>query len=94
MLNMGPGDWLGGYRYSPSSTHPGPIPRVHPSPALMVPAAPADVHGPSLNMVVGLISVDQLSLGPHFSVSGTITEVYNLLEIGRISNHSSIPGNK
>ena len=49
---------------------------------------------PQVNMVVGLISVDQLSLGPHFSVFSLMTEVYNLSEIGRINNHMYIPGNK
>ena len=45
-------------------------------------------------MVVGLISVDQLSLVPHFSGFPGMTEVYNLVKIGRINNHSYIPGNK
>ena len=33
-------------------------------PALMVPAAPADVLDPGLNMAVGLKSVAQLTSGP------------------------------
>ena len=45
-------------------------------------------------MVVGLRSVDQLSLDARFSESGGMTEVYNLVEIGRIINHCLIPGNK
>ena len=40
-----------------------------------------------LNMAVGLKSVEQLSLCVHFSGSEGMTEVYNLLKIGRINNH-------
>ena len=84
-------------RYSP----PG-----HPSPPTTpgTPLPPADVqtrmsavpHGqyPESNMVVGLISVGQLTWRSLFSGFWTITEVYNLTKIGRISNHSSIPGIK
>ena len=46
------------------------------------------------NKAVGLISVDQLSLDARISESGGITEVYNLVEIGRNNNHYVIPGNK
>ena len=49
-------------------------------------------HG--LNRVVGLISVGQLSLSVRFSEIEGITEVYNLLDIGRIINHFVIVGNK
>ena len=62
------------------------------------------LHGPvyttpralytGLNIAVGLKSVDQLTSGPYFSGSRGITEVYNLTKIGRIINHSFIPGNK
>ena len=45
-------------------------------------------------MVVGLISVRQLSLDPQISGFQGMTEVYNLLEIDRINNHLYIPGNK
>ena len=45
-------------------------------------------------MVVGLISVDQLSLDDHISRSRVLTEVYNLVRIRRIINHNGIPGNK
>ena len=48
------------------------------------------VHG--VNMVVGLKSVHQLSLSVQISGFRIMTEVYNLLEIGRINNHSFIPG--
>ena len=41
-------------------------------------------------MVVGLRSVAQLSLDGHISGFRTMTEVYNLIEIGRINNHLSI----
>ena len=54
---------LGGYRYSPSPTHPGPIPRVHPPSLarwyLSGYIAVSDLR----NMVVGLKSVAQLTLG-------------------------------
>ena len=43
-------------------------------------------------MVVGLKSVAQLTLVAHFSGFLGITEVYNLLRIRRINNHSVIPG--
>ena len=49
--------------------------------------------GPQLNSAVGLISVAQLSLDDHFSVFGGMTEVYNLVEIGKYNNHSFIRGN-
>ena len=45
-------------------------------------------------MVVGLISVDQLTLGTEISGFHGMTEVYNLLKIGRINDHSLIPGTK
>ena len=45
-----------------------------------------------LNTVVGLKSVVQLSLYVLFSGSRGITEVYNLIYIGRINNHFVIPG--
>ena len=45
-------------------------------------------------MVVGLISVEQLSLSGQISGSIGITEVYNLVRIGKIINHSFIPGNE
>ena len=45
-------------------------------------------------MVVGLKSVGQLTLDVHISGSRTMTEVYNLVEIDRITNHYCIPGTK
>ena len=47
-----------------------------------------------VNSVVGLISVEQLSLDAHFSGLTGMTEVYNLVKIGRINNHNVIPGIK
>ena len=44
------------------------------------------------NSAVGLISVAQLSLVGHFSGFQYMTEVYNLLRIGKINNHLHIPG--
>ena len=89
---MGPGEGLVGARYSPSPTLPLPPPRVHPShhrPQL--PATRAG-HVPGVNMVVGLRSVGQLSLGAQISGSRGMTEGYNLVEIGRINNHFPISG--
>ena len=45
-------------------------------------------------MAVGLRSVGQLSLGTHISGFEGMTEVYNLVYVGRIINHFTIPGNK
>ena len=45
-------------------------------------------------MVVGLRSVDQLSLSTQISGIRGMTEVYNLVYVGRIINHLLIPGNK
>ena len=41
---------------------------------------------------VGLRSVGQLSLSARFSGLLSMTEVYNLADIGRINNHLYIPG--
>ena len=90
------GGYLGSTRYStlpdpPSCTTPGtPLPDPH--------AEHEDWDGSARgaarrNSAVGLISVDQLSLSAHFSDIRELTEVYNLSEIGRINNHSFIPGN-
>ena len=43
------------------------------------------------NMAVGLISVAQLSLYTEISGFQELTEVYNLVDIGRINNHLLIP---
>ena len=59
---------------TPSPTHP----------CYMAP--PRTRHG-VLYMVVGLISVDQLSLGLQISGFQGMTEVYNLIKVGRINNH-------
>ena len=45
-------------------------------------------------MVVGLISVGQLSLYVHFSGFKGITEVYNLLRIDNPNDHKGIPQNE
>ena len=44
-------------------------------------------------MAVGLISVGQLSLDAQISGLMVMTEVYNLMRIGRINSHNVIPGN-
>ena len=47
-----------------------------------------------LNMVVGLYSVGQLSLGAHFSGFLGLTEVYNLRTAENPNDHYVIPGIK
>ena len=49
---------------------------------------------PAVNSAVGLKSVRQLTLGAHISDITGMTEVYNLVETGRINNHCYIPGNE
>ena len=82
---------------------PGIALQAHPSPPTTPgtppPTTAADViHAPTavlyggVNMAVGLISVGQLSLDSRFSRSRGMTEVYNLVEIDIINNHSVIPG--
>ena len=94
---MGPGGVSGGYRYSTLPATPSPIPRVHPSPTRWYPVLTRAVTaGTSArkNSAVGLISVRQLSLSTEISGFREFTEVYNLLRIDRIINHSVIPGNE
>ena len=60
-------------------------PRVHPSYRTWVLPGMVTVprgHAGQLNSAVGLKSVDQLTLGRHFSGLRTMTEVYNLLTVG------------
>ena len=87
MLNMGSWDGSGGYRYStppspPASHHPGYTPPPTPVPVRTMKGAVQQTK-----YVVGLKSVDQLSLSDRISGSHTMTEVYNLSKIGRITNH-------
>ena len=49
-------------------------------------------HAGGVNQAVGLKSVGQLSLYALISGFQGMTEVYNLVEIGRIINHSFILG--
>ena len=89
---MGPGRV---YWWVPGIAPPGPtrlpIPRVHlPYPHTELATLLTLDH--VLNVVVGLKSVAQLTLGAHFSDIRTITEVYNLVRIVRINNHSFISG--
>ena len=72
---------------------PGTPPRVHPPPT-GTRAATRSRRLQRTKLVVGLISVGQLTLSTVFSVSRTITEVYNLVRIDIFINHSFIPGNK
>ena len=88
---------LAGYPVLPSRHPPSsPPPRVHPCPTEQCRTAVEPWYGGAarLNSVVGLNSVDQLSLSVRFSGFEGMTEVYNLLKVGRINNHLYIPGNE
>ena len=91
---MGTGGSLGSTRYStppdpPSYRTPG-----TPTSAWGLAATLLHGHVPDLNMAVGLISVQQLTLSAHFSENRTITEVYNLAVAGNPDDHNHIPGLK
>ena len=73
------------------STHPIPTTRVHPPPTRL-PVRTMKGVPRGLNMVVGLKSVEQLTLVAHFSGFQGITEVYNLRIAGNPNNHKLIPG--
>ena len=80
MLNMGPwgrAGWVPGI--APPSTHRIPIPRVHPPHPRYTQHVNAG-YVTARNGVVGLISVDQLTLDALFSGLRGITEVYNLVK--------------
>ena len=90
--NYGSWDGLVGTRYSPPSHPPGPH---HPGYTSLAPGMAARwLHAvyTMRNMVVGLISVVQLTLSAQISGSSLMTEVYNLVGIGRINDHKPIPG--
>ena len=84
--------WLG-TRYS----HPPDPPSSHPTPGTPPPhwytVCMKRVLYTDWNMVVGLKSVAQLTLGSQISGFGGMTEVYNLVRIDRNNNHLFIPGN-
>ena len=71
----------------PRYPHPGYTPPPYPTARVHL-----GVRVSGSNMAVGLKSVAQLSLDELFSGFQGITEVYNLLDIGRINNHFVIPG--
>ena len=83
--------WVGTGIAPPATPSP-PLPRVHPPTRHRYMAPSRTRHGVH-NMVVGLRSVAQLTLEVDISGSRGITEVYNLLTAGIISNHYLIPGN-
>ena len=78
-------------RYPPQLPHPGYTPPLRTLTPGLVMVPHGHVRGAKL--VVGLKSVGQLSLSTHISGLRTITEVYNLVEIDKITNHLGIPGN-
>ena len=90
--NIGTLGWvLGGYRYSPPSpTHPYPYPGYTPPPLqchhLLHGCYRQEEYGR------GLKSVQQLTLGVHFSGFQGITEGYNLVKAGNADDHKLIPG--
>ena len=93
---MGPGMacWV-----VPGIALPGTHPATHTpgTPPLPIPAVSMTSVLPRgrcrrLNSAVGLKSVEQLSLWVQISGFEGITEVYNLVGIGRNNNHFRIPG--
>ena len=98
---MGPWDEGGtGYRYSPPGYPPGipTRPPTTPYPGYTSPRhARVLVHHPVRAVVyeeaVGLKSVAQLTLDAVISGFQGMTEVYNLVNVGRINNHYDISGN-
>ena len=86
---------LGGYRVGSGIAHPA-THRSHtpgtPLPCPPVLRLPLSMQSRGVNSAMGLISVEQLSLSAHFSEILRFTEVYNLVRINRINNHSLIPG--
>ena len=93
-LNMGPWDGPGVVPGIALPDHPSPHHPGYTPPTELPSTRQRTTVLPLVNMVVGLISVGQLTSGPLFSGLWTITEVYNLLRIGRITNHSFIPGSE
>ena len=91
---MGPWDGWVGYRYSTPPTHPVlHHPGYTPPPTIWL-LVPYPLLPHRCNMAVGLISVAQLSLDRRFSGFQGMTEVYNLMDIGRINNHYVICQNE
>ena len=94
MVNMGPWDgtvWVPGIAL-PAHPHP-PTPGT-PSRYCHDAHASWDGGARGLNVVVGLRSVDQLTLSMHFSGFRGITEVYNLCIARNPDDHKHIPGTK
>ena len=91
---MGSGRVLGSTRYSPSQYPPSShYPGYTPPPSRQYSVA-STVRYSGCKVVVGFRSVDQLTLSAKISGFQGITEGYNLLYVGRIINHLSIPGTK
>ena len=70
-----------------------PLPRVHPSPPHHR-CTDVGVRTEQSQHAVGLISVDQLTLGTHISRFRGMTEVYNLIKAGIPNDQKCIPGNE
>ena len=90
------GSWVGawvGTGIALQPTHPIPTTPGTPSPYPYMPYV-ALLLAARLKEAVGLKSVDQLSLGTHFSGFRGMTEVYNLSIAGNPNDHFYIPGNE
>ena len=79
---------------APLPAHPGPHHPGYTSPPDYWHVHGCTGHAARLNMVVGLISVDQVSLSTQISGFQGMTERYNLVRIGRINNHYCFSGTK
>ena len=91
---MGP---VGGYWWVPGIALPAPPLVPYPgytSPSRMSTALGVSGSSHGVNMVVGLRSVHQLTLGTHFSGFRGITEGYNLVILGNPNVQNLIPGTK
>ena len=92
-LGLGTGIALLGTGIVLPPTHPVPTTPGTPSPPSKS-AGPSAVVSQLVNSAVGLKSVGQLSLRAQISDIRVMTEVYNLVYIGRINNHLYIAGNE
>ena len=85
--------WGLGTGIAPLRDPPSPHPGYTPPHATRQQCTREQLH-PGLKEAVGLKSVDQLTLCVVFSGFEGMTEVYNLIRIGRINNQFTIPGTK
>ena len=91
---MGPGTGWVWYRYSHPATHPSPHYPGYTPPGTMLHATATGTAAAQPKEAVGLKSVAQLSLSARISGFLGMTEVYNLVKVGRINNHFVISQNE